>query len=477
MLDAPDPAARPSSRLPGPPESWEPARRLAESLIRPIEGFLHIQAASGIALLLAAVAALVWANSPWGHLYEGLWEAPVMIGVGGVTFAHSIRFWINDGLMVVFFFVVGLEIRREIHEGELSEPKRAALPVVAAFGGMLIPALIYLLLNPERPARDGWGVPMATDIAFAVGVLALLGRRVPASIRVLLLAVAIIDDIGAIVVIALFYSTGVVWTGLALAGGGIAIVILLQRIGVRPPLAYVPPGAIIWAGMLSGGVHPTIAGVLLGLLTPVRPWFGPHGFLTAAHGAIERVRQQVDLGQHARELIEPLADLGQARREALSPVVRIEAALHPWVAFGVMPLFALANAGVNVRDVNLEMPGSTPLLFGIVAGLVIGKPVGILLASAVATRLGVAAVPAGVTWKGITLVGCVAGIGFTMAIFVAGLAFPDAGRLGVATLGVLAASAVAAVVGLVVGRVLLRSPCVEEGTASTPGEAESHTDR
>ncbi|MBI2162014.1 MAG: Na+/H+ antiporter NhaA [Candidatus Rokubacteria bacterium] len=440
MLDAPDPAARPSSRLPAPPESWEPARRLAESLIRPIEAFLHIQAASGIALLLAAVAALVWANSPWGHLYERLWEAPVTIGVGGFTFAHSIRFWINDGLMVVFFFVVGLEIRREIHDGELSEPKRAALPVVAAFGGMVIPALIYLLLNPERPARDGWGVPMATDIAFAVGVLALLGRRVPAAIRVLLLAVAIIDDIGAIVVIALFYSTGIVWTGLALAGGGIAIVIVLQRTGVRPPLAYVPAGAIIWAGMLWGGVHPTIAGVLLGLLTPVRPWFGPHGFL----------------GQHARELIEPLADLGQARREALSPVVRIEAALHPWVAFGVMPLFALANAGVNVRDVHLEMPGSTPLLVGIVAGLVIGKPVGILLASAVATRLGLAAVPPGVTWAGITLVGCVAGIGFTMAIFVAGLAFPDAGRLGVATLGVLAASAVAAVVGLVVGGVLLR---------------------
>ena len=297
---------------------------------------------------------------------------------------------------------------------------------------------------------------MATDIAFAVGVLALLGRRVPAAIRVLLLAVAIIDDIGAIVVIALFYSTGVVWTGLALAGGGIAIVIVLQRTGVRPPLAYVPPGAIIWAGMLWGGVHPTIAGVLLGLLTPARPWFGPHGFLTAAQGAIERVRQQLDRGQHARELIGPLADLGQARREALSPVVRIEAALHPWVAFGVMPLFALANAGVNVREVNLEAPGSTPLLVGIVAGLVIGKPVGILLASAVATRLGVAAVPPGVTWAGITLVGCVAGIGFTMAIFVAGLAFSDAGRLGVATLGVLAASAVAAVVGLVVGRVLLR---------------------
>jgi len=461
MPEAQDPTARLSPRSPAPPEAWQPARRLAEHIIKPIERFLHIQAASGIVLLVAAVAALVWANSPWGHLYERLWQAPVSIGVGSFTFTHSIRFLINDGLMVVFFFVVGLEIRREIHEGELSEPRRAALPVAAALGGMVMPAVIYLLLNPERPARDGWAVPMATDIAFAVGVLALLGRRVPASIRVLLLAVAIIDDIGAIVVIALFYSTGVVWAGLALAGGGVALVVVLQRIGVRLPLAYVPPGAIIWAGMLWGGVHPTIAGVVLGLLTPVRPWFGAHGFLSAAQAAIERVRGQVDRGHDARELIAPLADLGEARREALSPVVRIEAALHAWVAFGVMPLFALANAGVNVRDVNLGGPDSTPLLLGIIAGLVIGKPVGILLASLAAIRLGIATLPAGVTWTGVTLVGCVAGIGFTMAIFVAGLAFPDAGHLGVATLGVLAASAVAAVVGLVVGRLLLRPTRVD----------------
>jgi Na+/H+ antiporter NhaA len=371
MPAARDPTGRLSSRPPAPPEVWRPAQRLAASLVNPIERSLHIQAASGVVLLVAAVAALVWANSPWGHLYERLWQAPVTIGVGSFTLAHSIRFWINDGLMVVFFFVVGLEIRREIHEGELSEPRRAALPVAAALGGMLMPALIYLLLNPERSAR-------------------------------------------------------------------------------------------IWVGMLQGGIHPTIAGVLLGLLTPVRPWFGAQGFLSTAQAVIERIRHQVDRGHDARELVEPLADLGEARREALPPVVRIQAALHPWVAFGVMPLFALANAGVNVRDVNLGGPDSTPLLLGIVAGLVVGKPVGILLASFAAIRLGVAAVPPGMTWTGIALVGCVAGIGFTMAIFVASLAFADAGRLGVATLGVLAASAVAAVVGLVVGRVLLRATRVED---------------
>lgn len=466
----PDPPAPFPSRPPAPREAWEPAQRLVATIVKPIEQFLHVEAASGIALVAAAVTALAWANSPWGHLYEALWQAPVTIAVGSFTLAHSIRFWINDGFMVVFFFVVGLEIRREIHEGELSEPRRAVLPVAAALGGMVVPALIYVLLNPERPARDGWGVPMATDIAFAVGVLALLGRRVPAAVRILLLAVAIIDDIGAILVIAAFYSTGVRWEWLALAGGGVALLVGFQRINVRLPLAYVVPGAIIWAGMLQGGIHPTIAGVVLGLLTPVRPWFGAHGFLATAHHVIERVRQQVDRGNDSRELIQPLADLGQARREALSPVVRLEAALHPWVAFGIMPLFALANAGVAVRDVSLEEAGSGRLLLGIVAGLVVGKPVGVMLGCLTAIRLRVAAMPAGVTWGGIALLGCVAGIGFTMAIFVAGLAFPGAGQLGVATLAVLAASAVAAVLGLALGRVLLRPGAADRKSGAAASE-------
>lgn len=438
--------------------------------MKPIERFLHVEAASGIVLVLAAVTALAWANSPWGHLYEPLWQAPVTIGVGGLTLTHSVRFWINDGFMVVFFFVVGLEIRREIHDGELSEPKRAALPVAAALGGMAVPALIYVLLNPERPARDGWGVPMATDIAFAVGVLALLGRRVPGAVRILLLAVAIIDDIGAILVIAVFYSTGVRWEWLALAGGGVALVVVLQRINVRLPLAYVVPGAVIWAGMLQGGIHPTIAGVVLGLLTPVRPWFGAQGFLATAHHVIERVRQQVDRGHDSRDLIQPLADLGRARREALSPVVRIEAALHPWVAFGVMPLFALANAGVAVGAVSLEEAGASRLLLGIVLGLVVGKPVGVILGCVAAIGVGAAAMPAGVAWSGIALVGCVAGIGFTMAIFVAGLAFPGAGHLGIATLAVLAASAVAAVLGLALGRLLLGRGVANRGSDAAASE-------
>jgi NhaA family Na+:H+ antiporter len=460
------PATPPPSRRPGPPEAWQPARRLAESIAGPIERFLHIEAASGIVLVVAAVVALAWANSPRGDLYEWFWELPVTVGVGDASFAHSIRFWINDGLMVIFFLVVGLEIRREIHEGELSDLRRATLPVAAAFGGMAVPALIYVALNSRGPGRDGWGVPMATDIAFAVGILALLGRRVPNAIRILLLAVAIIDDIGAILVIALFYSSGIQWGGLAVAGAGIALVLVLQWIGVRAALAYVVPGLVLWGGMLQGGVHPTIAGVLLGLLTPVRPWFGPHGFVDTAQDVIERVRHHEEGGHRQRELLGPLAEIGTARREAVAPVVRVEAALHHWVAFGVMPLFALANAGVAVRDVDLTAPGSASILAGIVVGLVAGKPIGILLASLAAVRLGVAALPAGVSWSGIALIGCVAGIGFTMAIFVAGLAFPDGGRLGVATLGVLVASGIAAVGGLALGRVLMSS--ARERDASAP---------
>ena len=441
---------------PIPPEVSGPASRLAESVVRPIERFLHVEAASGIVLLAVALAALAWANSPWRDLYDRVWQSPITFGVGAYSLSHSLRFWINDGLMVLFFFAVGLEIRRELHDGELSDPRRAALPVVAAAGGILVPALIYLALNPSPPERHGWGVPMATDIAFAVGVLALLGRRVPAPLRILLLAVAIIDDVAAILVIALFYSTGVAWAGLALATGGIFLVLGLQKVGVRLPLIYVLPGLIIWAGLLWGGIHPTIAGVVLGLLTPARPWFGTRGFLSVAEDVIQRVRLHADRGRAGHRMLRPLSDLDQASREALAPAVRLEAMLHPWVAFVIMPLFALANAGVNVGSVNLAS-AAWPVM-GIVLGLVIGKPVGIILASFVASRVGIVAVPPGVTWKAISVLGCVAGIGFTMAIFIAGLAFDDPRRLGAATFAVLVASAIAALMGLGAGRLLLPLP-------------------
>ena len=434
----------------------------------PIDRFLHVEVASGILLLVAALIALVWANSPFRGSYHHLWHTEVTVGIGAWTASKPLHFLINDALMVVFFFVVGLEIRREIHEGELSELKRAALPVAAALGGMLVPAAIFFVVNRGSSAQRGWGVPMATDIAFAVGVLALLGKRVPASVRVLLLALAIIDDIGAIIVIAVFYSSSFSWAGVGLAALGVVGVLILRSVGVRAALAYVIPGVVLWTGLLVAGIHPTIAGVILGLLTPARSWYGERGFLTAAEGAINDFRDRAGKKHDAHDLLEPLAQIAEARREALPPVVRIEAALHPWVAYGIMPLFALANAGVDIRGVDLSERASVGVMLGVVLGLVVGKPIGVIAASALTVRLGLAARPRGVTWGGVTLVGLVAGIGFTMAIFIADLAFPPGARLGAAKLGVLIASAVAGIVALIAGRFLLpRSlePAVAEMTA------------
>jgi NhaA family Na+:H+ antiporter len=439
---------------------------------RPIEKFLHVEASSGVILLVVAVVALAWANSPWASLYEAFLHAPITLGIGEYAFTASVHFWVNDILMVVFFFVVGLEVRRELFEGELSTPRRAALPAAAAVGGMLVPAAIYLAINAGSPSADGWGVPMATDIAFAVGVLALLGSRVPAALRVLLLALAIIDDIGAILIIALFYSSGVSIDGFVVVAGAVIIIIAMQRVGVRNPFLYVIPGVAMWAGVLDAGIHPTIAGVMLGLLTPVRSWLGPDGFVEETERALEGVRAG---GGDDHHLLPELHRIDVARREAIPPVTRIEAALHPWVAFAIMPLFALANAGVSLGGLDLASTEAVLVSLGVGLGLVVGKPLGVLVFSWLAVRLGIAVLPRGVTWAGLTVVGFVAGIGFTMALFIGALAFGDPASLGVAKLAVLVASAVAGVVAMVIGRTLL--PVASgDGIAQTPSEAESSTE-
>ncbi len=434
-----------------PPEASPRAHRLARMLARPVEKFLHVEASSGIILLVTAVVALVWANSPWASTYEHLLHTPISLGFGEHAFTQTVHFWINDILMVVFFFVVGLEVRRELFEGELSTPQRAALPVAAALGGILVPAAIYLSINAGSPAIGGWGVPMATDIAFAVGVLALLGPRVPVALRVLLLALAIIDDIGAILVIALFYSSGIVLGGFAIAGLGVAIVIVMQRVSVRNPFLYVAPGILVWAGILHAGIHPTIAGVILGLLTPVRSWFGHEGFVAETDRALDSLRSKAASEEDPRKLLPELERINIARREAVPPVTRIEAALHPWVAFGIMPLFALANAGVSLGGLSDELSGAMGIALGVGLGLVVGKPLGIVAFSWVAVRSGLASLPRGVSWAGVLVVGCVAGIGFTMALFIGALAFSNTSMLAVAKVAVLIASAVAGAVGLTLG--------------------------
>lgn len=461
--------------LTSPPPGASPALvSLARVAGRPLDRFLHIEAASGIVLLLVAAVAMVWANSPWRDSYHGLWHTPVGIRIGAFAFERSLEWVVNDGLMVIFFFVVGMEIRREMHEGELSEWRRAALPAAAALGGMLAPAALYLIFAHEPQLRSGWGVPMATDIAFAVGVLTLLGKRVPAALRVLLLALAVIDDLGAIVVIAAFYSAGISLSGLAVATLGFAGVLVLQRFGVRAKLVYVAPALVAWAGIYAAGVHPTIAGVIVGLLTPVRAWIGPTGFITGVQRELQQLEHGPSTALAPRALGTMLDHVELARREAMSPADSLIRKLHPWVAFGIMPVFALANSGVTVSLDAIDA-ASWLIISGVSVGLVIGKPLGVLLACSAVLGTGIATLPRGIGARHLVVLGVVAGVGFTMALFVAQLAFVDERLLAAAKLGILAASGAAAVISLVLGYLLL-SPAQAAGAAQTADEAEGSTE-
>ncbi|MFZ5477454.1 MAG: Na+/H+ antiporter NhaA [Myxococcota bacterium] len=452
-----------------PPEAWAPAHRLARAFVAPVERFLAVEAASGVLLLLAAVLALVWANSPWRDVYEALWSVPLGARLGDLSFERDLRWWVNDGLMTVFFFVVGLEIRREIHRGELSDLRRAALPIAAAVGGMVVPALLYVALNAGGPSAAGWGVPMATDIAFAVGVLALLGDRVAPALRILLLSLAVIDDLGAILVIAVVYSGGVDPIALGVAGAGLASIVALQRLGARAPALYLPGALVAWAGAYASGVHPTIAGVAVGLLTPVRAWLGPAQLAAAAEVAAVAARARGD--DDGEDLDASVGPLRHAVRESVSPVERLQHALHGWVAFLVMPVFAFANAGVALGDADVS--GEWRVFAGVFLGLFVGKPIGVLAASRLAAAGAVATVPRGVGWADVSIVGLVAGIGFTMALFVAQLAFPPGPALETAKLAILAASTASGVVGWAVGRAALRR---DPRAARTEAEAEATTE-
>ncbi len=462
----------PTIEPPRPPEAWAPLFRFTRIAGRPLERFLRIEAASGIVLLVAAAIALVWANSSWSSSYVGLWHTNVGFHVGPFALTRTLEWFVNDVLMAIFFFVVGLEIRREVQQGELSELRRAALPVVAALGGMVAPALVYLLVAGEPATRAGWGVPMATDIAFALGILALLGKRVPAALRVLLLALAVIDDLGAIVVIALFYSGGVEVAPLGVAGAGIVAIFAMQFVGLRSKALYSLPALVVWGGIYRAGIHPTIAGVLVGLVTPTRAWLGPRGFTERVGEEVKRLSDAPALSSH--ELAGSLKYVDHARREALSPAEALIEGLHPWVAFVIMPLFALANAGVSLAGVSLG-GSTTTISLGAALGLVVGKPIGVVLACVSATAATIAKLPRGLSFRHIVVLGVVSGIGFTMALFVAQLAFRDADSLGAAKLGVLLGSALAALLTLAVGRVSL--PAIGcEGAAKTADEAECSTE-
>jgi Na+:H+ antiporter, NhaA family len=441
-----------------PPHKAPPprAQQVADKAFNALESFLHIEAVSGITLLLAAAVALIWANSA-AESYEHLWHTPLSFAVGDREISYSLHFWINDVLMTVFFLVVGMEIRREMHNGALATLKLASLPILAAVGGVIVPALFYLAINSSEVTRNGWAVPTATDIAFAVGVLALLGKSIPGSVRIFLLALAIIDDIVAVLIIALFYSGGLDLTGLPVAAIGILMVLGMQQIGISSAYPYVLPGAVLWCGLYKIGVHPTLAGVVLGLMTPVvSRHSAEEPIAKALHAIREFSERRKNISGDAFELMEPVNQLRSAQRELLPPVVRVQMALHPWVAYAIMPLFALANAGVNLDGIDLSSDSQQAVLMGATLALVFGKPMGIVVISWLAVRIGWCRLPEGMNWSWVILIGCLAGIGFTMSIFIAMLAFSDIELLTAAKLGVLIASISAGIIGLLFGRLLVR---------------------
>jgi NhaA family Na+:H+ antiporter len=413
-----------------------------DSVIDPLKRFLHIESAGGIVLLAAAAMALVLANSRLADPFLSFWQIRAGVRIGSFSLDLSIQHWINDGLMAVFFFVVGLEVKRELVVGELRDIRNAALPVAAALGGMVVPAAFYLLLQSGKPAASGWGIPMATDIAFVVGVLALLKDRIPKGLRIMLLSLAIADDIGAILVIAVGYTQNVHIGALLLALGGVGAVLVMFRLGIRNMAVYAFCMLLVWLALHESGVHATLAGVVFGLLTPTRSWVGKGRLGAAARRTLCFVKG--DGWTRLQERYATLRDMELAARKTIPPQQRFENQLHPWSGFVIMPLFALANAGVVVSPEQL----GHPVAAAVACGLFLGKPAGIAAASWLAVKSGVARLPAGVGWGPIVGAGFLAGIGFTMALFVSGLALAGP-LLDAAKIGILAASLLSAVVGAV----------------------------
>lgn len=409
-----------------------------------LESFVHSETSGSILLFAATVVALVWANSPWSASYFALWKLPLRVGFHSL-FSMDLHYWIDDGLMALFFLVVGLEIKREIVKGELSSFRQAALPILAALGGMIFPALIYYAFNRSGAGVHGWGIPMATDIGFALGVLALLGKRIPSNLRVFMLASAIVDDIGAILVIAFFYTPQIALPALAVAGSLLALLVV-AAIRRAPLSVYVVVGFFFWAAVLSSGVHATIAGVILGLVVPVKPKLPPEELAGNAEPLLMNFRSQI-LSHDKSSAEATLIALDRLLRGTDSIGERLERGVHPWVTFLVLPLFALASAGVTLSAGQLKLAFSSPIALGILGGLVLGKVLGITGFSYLAVRSKIAGMADGLTWAGIVGVAILAGLGFTVALFMSDLSFKDETIVATAKIAVLAASLAAGSIG------------------------------
>jgi NhaA family Na+:H+ antiporter len=426
---------------------------------------MDVEAAGGLVMLAAAVVALIWANSAWSAGYDSLWETPVRLAAGSAAIDLTLRDWVNDALMAVFFLVVGLEIKRELVAGDLRDPKVAALPAMAALGGMVVPALIFTAFNAGHEGSHGWGIPMATDIAFAVGVVSLLGRRVPTGAKLFLLTLAIVDDLGAIVVIAIFYTDdlSLPWLGLALLAMAAAVV--LRRADVRHLLPYGLLGVGCWIALHASGVHPTIAGAAFGFLTPAWSFYDPRRLAPRARTIVDDIDATMaddvlDTGELERNEAR-ISDLVRLARESESPLDRIVAALNPWVSFAIVPLFALANAGVPLSGDAVDGALGNRVVLGVALGLLVGKPVGVFGATWLACRFRLGRLPAGAAWRHLFGVAVCAGVGFTVALFVAGLSFDDPALIDPAKIGILVGSLLSGILGYLVLRTARAAPAPE----------------
>ncbi len=424
---------------------------LAVRLIRPFRQFAEWQAAGGVTLLVAAAVAMAIANSPWHGAVEAFWQTPVALSFGSGVFSLSLREWISDGLMAIFFLLVGLEIKSELLVGELSTVRTASLPLAAAVGGMIVPALIFTAFNRSTPGSPGWGIPTATDIAFALGVLALIGSRVPPALTVFLAALAIADDLGAVIIISLFYGHAPEAAWLMYAAGCVVLLIAANAAGAAWKSVYALLGIGLWYCVLRSGVHSTVAGVVLALIIPARSRIEPARFEAEARQRLAEF--EIATGEDDRPVLSnggqqrALAAFETAVEDAQPPLAQFRRLLHIPVSFWIMPLFALANAGVTLDSAGPDAPVLVgPVTIGVALGLIVGKPVGILLATWIATRLG-APLPTGASWASIAGVACLGGIGFTMSLFVSGLAFPSSPLIAQAKVGIVAASLMAGLVG------------------------------
>lgn len=422
-----------------------------DKLIHPVNRFIHLEYTSGIVLFLGVVIALIWVNSPYSESYHHIWDIEFSFGFGNSVLSHPLHLWINDGLMAIFFFVIGLELKREFIAGELSTLSKASLPMVAALGGMLVPAAIYMAFNHGTAGEHGWGIPMATDIAFALALLSIAGKHIPASIKVFLSALAVADDLGAVLVIAFFYSSGIVWLPLLIGVGFLAILAIGNILGVRSSAFYLLIGFGAWVGFLLSGVHPTIAGVLVAFTIPARTKINEKQYSDRLNQLSAEFDEEIPncsslTTPKQHDTIEQIKALSLA---AQTPLQKIETALHPWVAFVIMPLFALANAGIVIGSDFFSLL-INPVSIGVSLGLVIGKFIGVLLFTWLLVKSGISALPQGATWKHIMGVALLAGIGFTMSLFVSALAFDSAIMINQAKYGILLASLIAGIAGVIV---------------------------